>query len=104
MSITVSESRFRLDTADTTYLFQKTAFGHLESLHYGRKIPEGDVESLRYKHEIPFGSAVLYDESKDASYCLDELPLEWSGVGKGDFRTSPIEIRMPDGSFTCDFV
>ena len=104
MSITVSESRFRLDTADTTYLFQKTAFGHLESLHYGRKIPEGDVESLRYKHEIPFGSAVLYDESKDASYCLDELPLEWSGVGKGDFRTAPIEIRMPDGSFTCDFV
>ncbi len=104
MSITVSEGLFRLDTAESTYLFQKTAFGHLESLHYGRKIPVGDPESLRFKRELTHGSAVIYDEQADPVYCLDDIPLEWSGVGKGDFRTPPIEIRMPDGSFTCDFL
>ena len=104
MSIRVSEGLFRLDTADTTYLFQKNAFAHLEHLHYGRKLPEGDVESLRQKHELTQGSAVLYDEKADPSYCLEEIPLEWSGVGKGDFRVSPAELKLPDGSFTCDFV
>ena len=104
MSISVSERLFRLDTLDTTYLFHITPFGHPESLHYGRRLPQGDYESLRQKHEIPYGSSVIYDEAADESYTLDELPLEWSGVGKGDFRVPPMELRMPDGSFTCDFV
>lgn len=104
MSIQVSDGVFRLHTAETTYLFRTTAFGHLESLHYGRRVEDADVESLRYKHEIPHGSTVLYDEKADPSYCLEELPLEWSGVGKGDFRVTPMELRLPDGSFTCDFV
>ncbi len=106
MSILINGDVFRLDTADTTYLFQKTAFGHLEALHYGARLAAGDAdfESLRQKHELAHGSTVLYDETKDPSYCLDELPLEWSGVGKGDFRVTPIELRLPDGSFTCDFV
>jgi alpha-galactosidase len=30
--------------------------------------------------------------------------LEWSGIGKGDYRSAPAEIKMPDGSFTADFV
>lgn len=103
MSICVSDGLFRLDTAETSYWFRTTSFGHLEHLHYGARLPEGDIDSLVFKHELPHGSSVLYDEKADPSYCLDEIPLEWSGVGKGDFRTSPIELRMPDGSFTCDF-
>lgn len=105
MSIHVSDGLFRLDTADTSYWFRTTPFGHLEHLHYGELIPDGSsYESLRFKHELTHGSAVLYDEKADPTYCLEELPLEWSGVGKGDFRSCPMEVRMPDGSFTCDFV
>ena len=104
MSIQVSDGIFRLDTAESSYWFRTTAFGHLEQLHYGTRLPAGEIESLRHKHELTHGSAVLYDEQADPSYCLEELPLEWSGVGKGDFRVTPIELKLPDGSFTCDFV
>ncbi|NLJ89760.1 MAG: alpha-galactosidase, partial [Clostridiales bacterium] len=34
----------------------------------------------------------------------DSRCLEWSDNGRGDFRTSPTEIIMPDGSFVTDFV
>jgi alpha-galactosidase len=30
--------------------------------------------------------------------------LEWSGIGQGDYRFSPAELKMPNGSFTNDFV
>jgi alpha-galactosidase len=46
---------------------------------------------------------VLYDKS-DPVYCLDTMCLEWSGIGRGDYRHSPAEIKMPDGSFAADFV
>ena len=106
MAISVTDTLFRLDTAELTYLFQRNAFGHLEHLHFGPRLKgtDADPESLRFKHELTHGSAVLYDEEADPSYCLEEIPLEWSGVGKGDFRVSPIELKLPDGSFTCDFV
>ena len=104
MSIKVTDGLFRLETAETSYVFRVNEMGHLEQIHYGRKLPEGDIESLRHKHELTHGSAVLYDEEKDSSYCLEEIPLEWSGVGKGDFRVTPIEVKLPDNSFTCDFV
>lgn len=103
MAIFAQDGRFRLDTAASTYLFEISPAGHPMHLHYGRKIPDGDLDSLRQKHEIPYGSSVIYDEKLDETYALDELPFEWSGVGKGDYRVPPIEIRMPDGSFTCDF-
>ena len=48
------------------------------------------------------GSAVAYE--KDGVYCLDKMLLEYSGIGKGDYRHSPIELIMPDGSFVTDFV
>ena len=28
----------------------------------------------------------------------------WSGSGKGDFRIPPIELELPDGTFTTDFI
>ena len=40
---------------------------------------------------------------EDQIYCLDNVPLNWSGIGKGDFRIPPAELVMPDGSFTYDF-
>ena len=94
---------FRLDTARSSYWLRVTHFGHPEQLHYGRLLSGGDPEPLAQKSVLPFGSSVLYDES-DPSYCLDSLPLDWSGVGRGDYRKSPCELKMPDGSFCCDFV
>jgi len=103
MAILFSDGVFRLLTDGTGYIFRLTKFGHLEHIHYGERIEAGNIEPLAVKHDIQVGSSIMYDTS-DAAYCLDTLCLEWSGVGKGDFRQTPVEVKMPDGSFICDFV
>lgn len=103
MSITAKNKVFHLRTENTSYIFRITKFGHLEQLHYGIALPEDDYEALAVKHDIQLGSSVMYDASDD-NYCLDSLCLEWSGLGRGDFRQTPIELKMADGSFAGDFV
>lgn len=76
--------------------------GHIEQIHYGKRICISDAHALRYKRTIPYGSEIMYSQS-DGTYCLDNVPLNWSGIGKGDFRITPFEAEMPDGSYTSDF-
>ncbi len=95
---------FRLSTANTSYWFRVTKHGHLETIHYGRRLNDGeDIEALLVKRTIELGSSVLY-EQEDRTYCLDNICLEWSGIGRGDFRMPAAEIKMPDGNFTNDFI
>lgn len=101
--ITRSENLFLLRTGSTAYLLLINEYGHPEHLHYGAPVTFADANALRYKRTMPYGTEVLYAED-DTTYCLDNLPLEWSGIGKGDFRVSPIELELPDGTYTCDFV
>lgn len=100
--ISYTDGTFRLDTQNTSYLFRVTAFGHLESIHYGELLHDQNLEAVLLKHTAMVGSTVAYDVS-DPLYSLDTLSLEWSGIGKGDYRHAPAEIRMPDGSFVTDF-
>ena len=101
--IDVQDGVFRLTTDTTSYWFRVTKFGHLEHIHYGERLAPQDPEPLALKRTAMYGSSVLYDES-DTTYCLDTMALEWSGIGRGDYRHSPAELKMPDGSFACDFV
>ncbi|MBR2930120.1 MAG: alpha-galactosidase [Clostridia bacterium] len=101
--ISERELTFKLDTRATSYIFRITPKGHPEHIYYGKRLPEADADALALKNTIMLGTTVAYDGS-DPVYSLDTLPLEYSGVGKGDFRHSPIELIMPDGSFVCDFV
>ena len=101
--ITVKEKVFRLTTEKTSYIFTLTAAGHPEHVYYGARIADSDIEPLRLKNGIQLGSIVEYSEDTPI-YSLDTTLLEYSGVGKGDFRHAPLELIMPDGSFVCDFV
>ncbi len=49
------------------------------------------------------GSTVVYNEA-DPFYSLDHVLLEWSGVGRGDYRYSPLICVMPDQSYVHDFI
>ena len=100
--ITQENGVFRLNTDHTSYWFRITDFGHVEHIHYGERLKDGDIEPLLLKRTAYTGSTVLYD-LKDPTYSLDTLLLEWSGIGKGDFRHSPAELIMPDGTFAADF-
>lgn len=94
---------FLLDTQSSSYLLMVNERGHIEQIHYGAPIQIGDAQALRYKRTMPYGSQVMYTQGDD-TYCLDNVPLNWSGMGKGDFRVPPLEMQMPDGSYTTDFV
>ena len=93
---------FKLDTESTSYILRITDEGHLEHIYYGAKLPQADADALALKRTIMLGTTVAY--STDPAYSLDTLLLEYSGIGKGDYRHTPSEIIMPDGSFVTDFV
>ena len=91
---------FQLNTRATSYIFRITPQGQAEHIYYGSRLPRADVDALRMKNNITLGAAVDYAPG----YCLDATLLEYSGIGKGDYRHSPLECILPDGSFTTDFV
>lgn len=101
--ITEKEKVFRLDTKCTSYWFRITKYGHLEHIYYGPVLKEQPIDALLLKRSATIGSSIVYDEA-DENYCLDNMCLEWSGIGRGDFRYSPIESKLPDGSFSSDFI
>ena len=101
--IQVSGKLFALHTENTSYLFRISEQGHPEHLYYGRRLGECDPDALAMKNEITLGATVDY--TPDApNYSLDTVLLEYSGIGKGDYRHAPVEILMPDGTFVTDFV
>jgi len=101
--INVLDNIFRLQTTDTEYVFRRTKHGHLEHVYYGARLGLPDIEALVPKRTAQAGSTVAYAR-EDPLYCLDTMCLEWSGIGKGDYRYSPVETKMPDGNFVSDFV
>ena len=98
--ITVSNQLFRLETDNTTYAFRITE-GYPEHLYYGRRVVDRDFTAAAMKNTIDLGSTV---KQEGESFFLERNLLEYSGIGRGDYRQSPIELLMPDGTFVCDFV
>ncbi|MEG0693162.1 MAG: glycoside hydrolase family 36 N-terminal domain-containing protein, partial [Oscillospiraceae bacterium] len=98
----LQDNYFHLTTKNTSYIFKITQFGHLESVHYGDRVQAQSFEGLRRKATAVVGSSIVYHESNEL-YCLDNITLEYSSIGKGDFRHTPLELMMPDKSFVCDF-
>ncbi len=98
--ITENNKIFRLDTKSTTYAF-RISEGYPEHLYYGRRISDSDFDALALKNTIDLGSTV---KAEGSSFFLERNLLEYSGIGRGDYRHSPIELLMPDGTFVTDFV
>ena len=101
--IKIENGVFSLETQNTSYLFRVTTRGHLEHVYYGARVSASDVDALAIKNTIMLGTTVAYD-GKDAAYSLETLPQEYSGIGKGDFRHTPMELILSDGSFVTDFI
>ena len=91
---------FRLETKNTTYAFRINE-GYPEHLYYGRRLVDEDFTAVALKNTIDLGSTVKQEGS---SFFLERNLLEYSGIGRGDYRHSPIELLMPDGTFVCDFI
>lgn len=95
---------FVLNTKHTSYAFRVTPSGHLEHLHYGRRIhADFQSDALVEKHSYAPGNTVTYSQA-DPSFSLEDMNLEMSSVGKGDIREPFIELVHADGSVTSDFL
>ena len=64
-------------------------------------ITEEMVEGLCEKTGNEYGHSAVIEE--DSSITLDNLCLEFISSGSGDFRQSPVEIRLADGSYSNRF-
>ena len=97
-----TDNYFKLDTDNTSYIFEINKAGILEHLYYGGRIETADVDFLRQKREFEPGSTLLL-EKETPGLSLEDAMLEMSSFGKGDIRDPFLEISHKDGSITSDF-
>ena len=95
-----------LDTKNTTYVFAVTESGHLEHLYYGATIPLNrweDCTVFREKREFELGNTIVYSKDHPTTL-LEDTCLEMSSQGHGDIREPFIELVLPDGSRSLNFL
>lgn len=92
---------FHLQSDHFSYLFRITKQGLPEHIHFGVPVSIEDVKALACKSGIGWGSSVLYSQKDHV--CLDYLPLEWSGSGRGDYRESPVLLEYGATAAAADF-
>ena len=93
---------FKLETKDLNYIIKVSKTAQLEHLYFGAKLIDENYEALEIKLNAGAGSSIEYEHEENKVF-LDLVPLEYSGIGKGDFRLTPLEVKMPDGTFVTDF-
>ncbi len=89
--ITVENGVYHLKTKHYSYLFRINDQNVPEHLHFGAPLLTSDADALACKPGLGWGTAVLLEEGNTKS-CLNAIPLEWSGSGRGDFRETPVEL------------
>lgn len=93
---------FQLDTKDTSYVMSVLPDGHLQNIYYGKRLRNtGNHSALMPKQA--FYCWMVYAREEPA-IGLDQQCLEYSSLGRGDYREPAIELTAPDGSFACDFL
>ena len=106
--ITVKGNTFFLSTDNTSYIFGVTDEGLLEHYHYGKRADVSDelfADSVRAAREkVSHGKGTTINYTKDSLTVTEDMLLEVSSVGKGDFREPFILVKYPDGSSTSDFI
>ncbi len=92
-----------LYTKNTSYILDVLPSGHLSLVYYGRRVCEREEYSaLAEKNATPYGTMVACSRY-DGTFGLDDVCLECSSYGRGDFREAAVEVVMGNGSDTADF-
>lgn len=97
-----TDSIFEIQSENTSYIFKVLKTGQLENLYYGKSIRLLNVKPLEEKRVEEYPNSVIYNKEDNTLY-LENACLEYSGIGKGDYRIPAYEIELPDSSFILDF-
>jgi len=106
--IFLKDNNFILNTKNTSYVFGVNKEGCLEHMHYGAKVavPQRDDDdtfrALQEKISHMKGNTIVY--TNDSLSQPEDMLLEISALGKGDYREAFIDVEYADGSRTSDFV
>ncbi len=86
---------FHLKSSQFSYIMQILDNGLLVHRYFGKC-----VEGFSVDHAITYQDRAFSPNptSKDRTFSLDTLALEYSSNGLGDFRTSALEVRSPFGT------
>lgn len=99
ISYNAQERVFRLDTPHSTYLIGIVdEEGFLGHIYYGRRIPD---DNMHYLLRVCSGSYTPFREKGDQAGFLNDLPVEYSGCGLGDFRESCLRVETKEGFRAC---
>lgn len=99
--------RFILGTDNSSYVFGVNSENMLEHMHYGAKItaPEKEDDTFKAMQEkLSHGKGTTVNYTVGSETVAEDMLLEVSCSGKGDFREPFAIIKYPDGSRTSDFV
>lgn len=96
---------FMLQTKNTSYCFHVLPSGHLEHLHYGKKVmlDTSSLEAICEKNHFIAGNLLAYS-NEYPQLGLENLCLEASSRGKGDIREPFVSLTFSNGSTTSDFI
>ena len=99
ISYNAQERVFRLDTPHSTYLIGIVdEDGFLGHIYYGKRIPD---DNMHYLLRVCSGSYTPFREKGDQAGFLNDLPVEYSGCGLGDFRESCLRVETKEGFRAC---
>lgn len=102
MAISYNEQErvFRLDTPCSTYLIALVdEEGFPAHMYYGRRIPDDNMRHLMRLSTQ--GENVPFSRSGTQVQFLNNLPMEYSCWGQGDFRESCLRVETQEGYQIC---
>ena len=92
---------FTLRTDHSMYQMKADRYGVLLHTWFGIRSSVFDY-SYRIAYADRGFSGNPYDAGEDRTYSLDALPQEFPVYGSGDYRSTALKVRYPDGTFSCD--
>lgn len=97
---------FVLLTDNTAYALAIAPSGHPEHIYYGARLDFDsldELEAARQKREFEIGNGIRYSDEYPTVF-LEDMCLEFSGLGHGDIREPFVELVRLDGSRSADFL
>lgn len=98
MSIAIDKNLFTLHTRSATYQMKADQWGTLLHLYYGERTDSSDKSYFVQQNDVGFSGNPYEAGQTTRRYSLDTLPQEYSCFGTGDYRTTALRTRNPDGS------
>ena len=92
---------FKLDAGTSSYVIHIQQSGYLVNLYYGPHIPDTGL-SCYYPSTLWVPSFHPRREELGPHFSMDTEPMEYSGLGTGDFRRTAIRIRSHEGNTATD--